>query len=64
MLAARGLTSHQIASQLLLSVRTVEHHLQHAYEKLGITRRQQLADALADLQSHPRVASHSDEHNV
>jgi DNA-binding CsgD family transcriptional regulator len=64
MLAARGLTSHQIASQLLLSVRTVEHHLQHAYEKLGITRRQQLADALADLQSHPKVASHSDEHNV
>jgi DNA-binding CsgD family transcriptional regulator len=53
-LAARGLTSHQIASQLVLSVRTVEHHLQHAYEKLGITRRQQLAHALADLQPAPR----------
>jgi len=53
-LAARGLTSHQIASQLVLSVRTVEHHLQHAYEKLGINRRQQLADALTDLQPTPR----------
>jgi DNA-binding CsgD family transcriptional regulator len=47
MLATRGLTSHQIAAQLMLSSRTVEHHLQHAYEKLGITRRTQLAQALA-----------------
>jgi DNA-binding CsgD family transcriptional regulator len=54
MLAARGLSSHQIASQLVLSVRTVEHHLQHAYEKLGITRRQQLADALEGLQPMTR----------
>jgi DNA-binding CsgD family transcriptional regulator len=53
-LAARGLASHQIASQLVLSVRTVEHHLQHAYEKLGITRRQQLADALESLQPAAR----------
>ena len=50
MLAARGLSSHQIAGQLVLSPRTVEHHLQHAYEKLGITRRAQLPEALADLQ--------------
>ena len=47
MLAARGLTSQEIARQLVLSARTVDHHLQHAYEKLGITRRKQLADALA-----------------
>jgi DNA-binding CsgD family transcriptional regulator len=50
MLAARGLTSQQIAGQLVISPRTVEHHLQHAYEKLGVTRRAQLAEALADLQ--------------
>ena len=50
MLAARGLTSQEIASQLVLSVRTVDHHLQHVYEKLGITRRKQLADALASFQ--------------
>ena len=47
MLASRGLASQEIARQLVLSVRTVDHHLQHAYEKLGITRRKQLADALA-----------------
>ena len=50
LLAARGLTSQEIASQLVLSVRTVHHHLQHAYEKLGITRRRQLAGALASIQ--------------
>jgi DNA-binding NarL/FixJ family response regulator len=54
MLAARGLTSHQIASELVLSPRTVEHHLQHAYEKLGITSRAQLAEALAGLQPAAR----------
>ena len=50
LLAARGLTSQEIATQLVLSVRTIDHHLQHAYEKLGITRRKQLADALASFQ--------------
>ena len=50
MLAARGLTSQEIANQLVLSARTVDHHLQHTYEKLGITRRKQLAGALASFQ--------------
>jgi DNA-binding CsgD family transcriptional regulator len=46
-LAARDLTSRQIADQLVLSARTVENHLQRAYEKLGVRARNELRDALA-----------------
>jgi DNA-binding CsgD family transcriptional regulator len=45
-LAANGLSNVAIASRLVLSVRTVENHLQHAYGKLGIARRGELARAL------------------
>ena len=34
-LAARGLTNKQIAAQLVVSPRTVQHHLAHVYEKTG-----------------------------
>jgi ATP/maltotriose-dependent transcriptional regulator MalT len=46
MLAAQGQSSRGIASQLGLSVRTVDNHLQMAYGKLGINGRRALADAL------------------
>jgi DNA-binding CsgD family transcriptional regulator len=46
-LAASGLTSPQIAHRLVLSVRTVNNHLQHAYAKLGISGRDELLDTLA-----------------
>jgi DNA-binding CsgD family transcriptional regulator len=46
--AASGRTNKQIASDMYLSVRTVESHLQHVYEKLGISGRHELADALRD----------------
>jgi DNA-binding NarL/FixJ family response regulator len=45
-LAARGLTNREIAEQLSLSPRTVENHLQHAVDKLGITARRVLDTAL------------------
>lgn len=45
-LAANGLTGPEIADQLFLSVRTVNNHLQRAYQKLGIESRAGLADAL------------------
>jgi DNA-binding NarL/FixJ family response regulator len=45
-LAARGLTSREIAETLVVSTRTVENHLQRAYEKLGVSGRAALADAL------------------
>jgi predicted ATPase/DNA-binding CsgD family transcriptional regulator len=42
-LAARGLTSGQIAEQLVISRRTVDAHIAHIYSKLGISSRSQLA---------------------
>lgn len=38
-LAATGLSNRQIARELILSVKTVEYHLSHAYAKLGIGSR-------------------------
>jgi DNA-binding CsgD family transcriptional regulator len=42
-LAASGLSSREIALRLVVSVRTVDNHLQRAYRKLGISRRDQLS---------------------
>jgi DNA-binding CsgD family transcriptional regulator/tetratricopeptide (TPR) repeat protein len=42
-LAAGGLSNKEIASRLFVSVHTVELHLSHAYAKLGIRSRAQLA---------------------
>ncbi|HET6664556.1 MAG TPA: LuxR C-terminal-related transcriptional regulator [Acidimicrobiales bacterium] len=46
LLAARGLTSPDIAAALYLSVRTVDTHLHRVYRKLMIDGRHELADAL------------------
>ena len=46
--AAAGRTNKQIATDMHLSVRTVETYLQHAYEKLGVSGRHDLAEALED----------------
>jgi DNA-binding NarL/FixJ family response regulator len=46
-LAAEGLANKQIASTLYVTVNTVEVHLAHAYAKLGVHSRSQLARALA-----------------
>jgi DNA-binding CsgD family transcriptional regulator len=40
--AARGQTSREIAAQVLLSVRTVDHHLGNVYRKLGVPSRRAL----------------------
>ncbi len=45
-LAARGLTSPEIAAELFLSVRTVDTHLSRVYRKLMIEGRHQLGQAL------------------
>ena len=46
LLAAGGMSSRQIAGRLVVSVRTVDNHLQRAYRKLGIARRRDLPAAL------------------
>lgn len=45
-LVARGLTDVEIADRLVVSRRTVEKHLEHAYEKLGVHSRTDAAQAL------------------
>ena len=40
-LAAQGLTNREIAKRLYISVRTVEAHLTHVYNKLGVASRTQ-----------------------
>ena len=47
-LAAEGLANKEIASRLVVSVHTVEVHLSHAYAKLGIRSRSQLAARLPE----------------
>jgi HD-GYP domain-containing protein (c-di-GMP phosphodiesterase class II) len=38
-LAARGLTAKQIGETLFLSPKTVDHHIQHVYAKIGVSTR-------------------------
>jgi len=47
-LAARGLSNGGIAAELGISVRTVETHVQRAYNKLGVADRLALGPALDD----------------
>ncbi|HEV7758509.1 MAG TPA: helix-turn-helix transcriptional regulator, partial [Acidimicrobiales bacterium] len=51
-LAARGLTNRQIAERLYVSVRTAESHLARVFTKLGVHRRDELAELLGD-RNHP-----------
>jgi DNA-binding CsgD family transcriptional regulator len=55
-LAKAGKTNQEIAGQLYLTVNTVETHLRHVYQKLGIHRRTDLPaqpDAEAEASSGP-----------
>ena len=38
-LAARGLTTRQIAERLVISPKTADHHIQHIYTKIGVSTR-------------------------
>jgi DNA-binding CsgD family transcriptional regulator len=41
-LVAQGMTNHEVARELYISVKTVEYHLSNIFIKLGITSRRQL----------------------
>jgi DNA-binding CsgD family transcriptional regulator len=45
-LVATGLTNREVASQLYVSVKTVEYHLRNTFIKLDISSRRELADLL------------------
>ncbi len=47
--AASGSTDRQIAEVMHLSVRTVENRLHRVYQKLGLSHRRELGEALRDL---------------
>lgn len=51
-LAADGLSNRAIAQSLFVTINTVETHLRHAFQKLGIASRHELTVALAE--SHGR----------
>jgi DNA-binding NarL/FixJ family response regulator len=47
-LVARGLTNRDIATQLYLSERTAQNHVQHILTKLGMSNRHQIAAWMAN----------------
>jgi DNA-binding CsgD family transcriptional regulator/tetratricopeptide (TPR) repeat protein len=53
-MAAEGLTNREIAQALFVTQRTVEGHLTHAFQKLDVTSRGQLAERLAAEADFPR----------
>jgi DNA-binding NarL/FixJ family response regulator len=45
-MAAGGMQNKEIAQALFVTVRTVETHLRHTYQKLDISSRRELTTAL------------------
>ena len=51
-LAGEGMSNREIAESLFISINTVTRHLTHIYQKLRITNRTQLHDALSQTTDH------------
>lgn len=43
LLITKGLTNRQIAERLVIAPRTAENHVQHIFDKVGVSSRAQLA---------------------
>ena len=39
LLITRGMSTRQVAQRLFLSPKTVDHHIQHIYTKIGVSSR-------------------------
>jgi DNA-binding CsgD family transcriptional regulator len=50
-LAAQGMSNREIAEALFVTLKTVEWHLRHAYEKVGVQSRRELGAAMAGRKS-------------
>jgi DNA-binding NarL/FixJ family response regulator len=59
-LTIRGLTNRQIASELVISVKTVECHLANVFAKLGVSTRTQLAAKVAEARARYEPAQARD----
>jgi DNA-binding CsgD family transcriptional regulator len=60
LLLIAGRTTRETAAALFLSPKTVEYHLRHVYQKLGINSRDQLAQILATQTIATRTSQQSD----
>jgi DNA-binding CsgD family transcriptional regulator len=49
-LVAAGMTNRQVASELFISIKTVQFHLTHIYAKLGVGSRAELAAQFRDVE--------------
>ena len=52
-LAAQGMSNREIAEALFVTIKTVEWHLRHTFEKLGVRSRRELGLALSGRDSPP-----------
>jgi DNA-binding NarL/FixJ family response regulator len=57
-LVTEGYTNAQIATQLVVSRRTVESHLYHVFAKVGVSSRLKLVVEAGRRTSHQRFAEH------
>ena len=50
-LVVEGLTNDEIGGRMFVSTATVKSHLNHIFDKLGVTNRRQLVDAARQVAS-------------
>ncbi|MBM2823734.1 MAG: hypothetical protein HW413_2480, partial [Thermoleophilia bacterium] len=63
-LVAEGKTNREVAATLFLSERTVEGHLSHVFQKLGLRHRTEVVVALASRQTQEVAPSNTGDSPV